>query len=246
MKRFIEILRQANERLDLPQPIKSRIILEMAADLEDLYQFHRRQGLNDSDALREATDAFNLSPEALEQLVEIHTTPFRRFLDRLSAQAQTFWERIFLVTLLLFTAVFIGPSLLRADMFVDAGVFLWPIAGTSLAALYLAVRKTYDLYVKKDHRVRRLRRGLTPLIALAGVDVVIGIQGFVFLLHSSFTLFLITAGPMDKDLGRWMIQSSATAVVSLSAAIIMGIIWFVLANKIAAIERAEVAHLLET
>jgi hypothetical protein len=246
MKRFTEILRQANERLDLPQPIKSRIILEMAADLEDLYQFHRDRGLNESDALREATDAFNLSPDALEQLVQIHTTPFRRLLDRLSVQVQTFWERIFLTILLIFIAVFIGPSLLRSDMFIHTGMFVWPIAGVSFAALYIAVRKIYDLYIKKDHRVRRLRRGLTPLIALAGVDVVIGIQGFVFLLHSSFTLFLITAGPMDRDLGRWMIQSSATAVVSLSVAIIMAVVWFVLTNKIAAIERAEVAHLLET
>lgn len=246
MKRFTEILRQTNERLDLPQPIKSRIILEMAADLEDLYQFHRNRGLDESDALREAKDAFNLSPGALEQLVEIHTTPFRRFLDRLSAQAQTFWERIFLALLLVFFAVFIGPSLLRSEMLVHAGVFLWPIAGTTFAALYLATRKIYDLYIKKDHRVRPLRRGLTLLIALAGVDVVIGIQGFIFLVHSSFTLFLITTGPMNQDLGKWMIQSSATAVVSLLVAIITAVIWFVLANKVAAIERAEVVYLLET
>ena len=84
--------------------------------------------------------------------------------------------------------------------------------------------------------MRQLRWGLTPLIALAGVNVVIGIQGFIFLLHSSFTLFLITTGSMDQDLGRWMIQSSATAVVSLSATIIVAVIWFVLTSKVAAIE----------
>lgn len=245
MKRFTEILRQANEQLDLPQPIKSRIILEMSADLEDLFEFHRSQGLDEDEAQRRAVETFDPSADALRQLVQVHTSAYRRFLDRLSGQAQAFWERVFLVALLIFVGVFIGPSLLRSEMFAHTGVFLWPIAGTSLALLYLAIRKVYTLYIKKDHRVRRLRWGLMPMIALAGVDVVLGIQGFVFLLHSSFTLFLITSGPMDPDLGRWMIQSSATAVVSLSAAILTAVIWFVLSNKVAAIERDEAAHLLE-
>ncbi len=34
-------------RHDLPQPAKSRILLEMAADLEDLYEVYREQGLGD-------------------------------------------------------------------------------------------------------------------------------------------------------------------------------------------------------
>ncbi len=44
MNRFAPLLKSINARLDLPQPTKSRIILEIASDLEDMYQFYQSQG----------------------------------------------------------------------------------------------------------------------------------------------------------------------------------------------------------
>jgi hypothetical protein len=50
MTRFSEILRSTAVRLDLPQPSKSNILLELAADLEDLFQHYREQGHDEEDS----------------------------------------------------------------------------------------------------------------------------------------------------------------------------------------------------
>ena len=44
MKQFTPILKRINERLNLPQPTKSRIILEITCDLEDAYDFYLENG----------------------------------------------------------------------------------------------------------------------------------------------------------------------------------------------------------
>jgi hypothetical protein len=46
MTRFSDTLRALNERLDLPQPVRSRILLEIAGDLEDLEQHFLDSGLS--------------------------------------------------------------------------------------------------------------------------------------------------------------------------------------------------------
>jgi hypothetical protein len=46
MSRFRDILQHANDLLDLPQPLKSRILIESAADLEDAYQAFSQRGLD--------------------------------------------------------------------------------------------------------------------------------------------------------------------------------------------------------
>jgi biopolymer transport protein ExbB/TolQ len=63
MRRFTEILRGAAERLDLPQPTKSNVLLELAADLEDLFLHYRSQGQDEEEAIRMVTirDAIALS-----------------------------------------------------------------------------------------------------------------------------------------------------------------------------------------
>ncbi|MFC1572361.1 hypothetical protein ACFL6M_02070 [Candidatus Eisenbacteria bacterium] len=89
MSMFREILRQTNERLRLPQPAKSRIILEMAADLDELFLFYRKQGLGEDDAMRASVDKLGVSDETLVQLTHIHESPLQRLLDGLSSQARS-------------------------------------------------------------------------------------------------------------------------------------------------------------
>ena len=72
MSRFAEVLTRISAGLDLPQATRSRILLEMAGDLEDLYQHHRSQGLDEAQATRRAEEAFVASDEALKHLAHIH------------------------------------------------------------------------------------------------------------------------------------------------------------------------------
>lgn len=155
MNRFSEILRQTSERLDLPQPEKSRILLEIASDLEDLYGLYRGQGLEEREAVRRAEEKLAVSDEALAELARIHESPFRRFLGRISEQAQTRWERVLLTALVVFIALFAGRELLSTELYHRASRFVWPVLGSAFAAALAAA----ILWFVLNARCRRLCAG---------------------------------------------------------------------------------------
>ncbi len=245
MKRFSELLKQMNERLDLPQPTKSRILLEIASDLEDLYQLFLKQGLSRQDALKKAEEKFDVSDEALQELVEIHESTFRKLLGRISEQAQTRWERIILIALMLFVAGFSRMEIFSGNFFRQASGFVWPIVGLSFGTLVLAMQQIYKLYIKKDHDVKKLHDGLPWLLALGGASVLVGIYGWVLELYRSVLLIMGDVQMMLLYITRWAISCSAMMIVSLFAAIMAGLAWFILTNKVKKIEIAEVAWLLD-
>ena len=50
MTRFRDILLRTSDRLELPQPVKSRILLEISADLEDIYDECVSRGMSGEEA----------------------------------------------------------------------------------------------------------------------------------------------------------------------------------------------------
>ena len=67
MKRFAAVLRNIDKVLNIPQPSRSRVILEISADMQDLYEYHIRQGLDDKQALRRTVEDFDLSDEEIKK-----------------------------------------------------------------------------------------------------------------------------------------------------------------------------------
>ncbi len=67
--RFADIISKTGDRLRLPLPARTRILLEIHADLEDLYEYFRTQGMSDTDAHEEALRRFDLSDAALIALL---------------------------------------------------------------------------------------------------------------------------------------------------------------------------------
>jgi hypothetical protein len=100
MSRFAKVLNKVSDALDLPQPTRSRIVLEMAGDLEDLYQHHLAQGLDEEQAARRAEEAFAASEEALKHLSRIHESG-GGLADRVVLQAGSWWEKALLLIWLL-------------------------------------------------------------------------------------------------------------------------------------------------
>ncbi len=243
MTRFRETLKLASDRLDLPQPTKSRILLEIASDLDAAYEHFRAQGLEEEEAVRKTTERFQLSDEVLAQLAQIHRTPFRRLLDRLSTSAQSRWERLMLLLLLLFIAGMAGRHLQVSLLASHVSPFVWPALGLALVALGLGLHKGYVLFLKKDHNLRHLRSGLHPLLALAGVDLGIGAYGWVFELHAAAGRVARGAEPLVCTLD-WLLRTSGLMLICLPAALGTALAWFALTSKAGAIERAEIEHQL--
>jgi hypothetical protein len=235
----------ANEKLDLPQPVKSRILLEIASDLEDLYQDYRRSGLGESAALARARETFEISDDALSELVDIHETAMRKLLNRISDQARTRWERSILVAVILSVAVLAGRIVLTDDYFALASGFVWPVVACGVAACAVFVAQVYRLFIKKDHRAQRLRQGL-PWMQGAGVGgLVSGIAGFAvesYRLAGAIAVGSVRPLPAVVD---WGIGGAALAIATLLTVMGTAIAWFVLVTKIERIESDEAAWLLE-
>ena len=245
MNGFREILQKTSDRLDLPQPVKARILLEISADLGDVFDECVERGVSPEEARLRAIEMCDLSDEALEDLVRIHETPLRRFLGSLSDQARTRWERALLVTLILFVAAFSGREVLTARLFSTAGGFVWPIVATAFYALIMTLVNIYRLYIKKEHDPRRLRSGPVGILAAGSVCLLIGFAGMsVEFYRAAQSIAADTAGALGYII-VWGYSSSAMMMAALLAAIAAGIAWFILDNRARKIEAAEMSWLFE-
>jgi len=259
-KRFTALLSHIDERLNLPQPAKSRIILEMASDMEDLYRAYLKKGLAEEEALRKTEKKFRIGDTSLAELVQIHQPFFSRWMDKLSAQARSRWEKIVLSLLLLVILALAGHKMLATPFFVQSSRWIIPAVAAAIAVLILSVIKFYRLYIKKDHSIKTLRRGVPAILYLSLASLLIGIHGYFFTLYASeshivefMTMALVTvrdnandtpsARAMAAATSDWLVRTSALMIFTMLVSIFSAMIWFVLYRKILSIEEAECRHL---
>ena len=245
MSRFASRLREISDRLDLPQPDKSHILLEIASDLDDIYLYYREKGLDEETAARRAEEKLDLSDEALRELVEVHQSGMRKLLGRISEQARTRWERALLAMAVIVIAAYSGRQILSAQLYTQASRFVWPILLFALAALVITIWQVYRLYIKKDHDIRTLGVGLPWLLGAGAASLLSGLLGMMYEFHRSA---LMAAGEVERSLAflvECALRCSAMMMVGLVTAIVIGIAWFVLMNKVRRIEVAEAAWLIE-
>lgn len=258
MKQFTPLLKGINDRLDLPQPTKSRIILEIAADLGDLYQLYLARGMSENEAAQKAEEKFDLTDEALNELVQIHQSLFRKLLDKITAQAQNRWEKAVFMLMFIFIIAISLRGILSTQFFLQASKWIYPVLGIFLTAILISIPKFYQLYVKKDHRARTLKAVLIIILILGAVNLFVGIFGYLIELYSagsrgllvvSHLLYIITINSPEStqilmNITEWMIKSSSLIMVCLLTTIFTALIWYVLINKINKIEQAEALVLL--
>jgi len=255
MNKFTYLLEEINNKLDLPQPLKSRVLLEISGDIEEIYHAYLERGLSEDEAEQKTKDKFLLSDEAFKELIQIHSTPYRRWLDRLSQRAQTTWEQILLVLiflLILFSFLQVASS---TPFFTNASKFIYPILITLLFAVILFIIKFYQFYLKKDHEIRKLRAGLDWMLYFSIAVLFFGISGYfgeiylstgkVQFLGPYFIISLLTDSSTIKLSVDWMMRSSAMLLTCSGSLMIILVFWFSLTNKAGKIEEAEASILLE-
>lgn len=245
MNRFRDILSRVNGRLDLPQPRKSRILLELSGDLNDAFEACLERGMDEQEARRRVELMFDLSEEAIDELVRVHDSGLRKLIDAMSIEARTRWERALLVVLLAFIAFFAGRPILSTEPFVLAGPFAWPVAGLSVVALAATLVQVYRLHVRRIHDPRRLRSGPVWIVAAATGCLVSGFAGSsAELARAARAIAAGAERPLAIFIGGTL-AASAVMVVALLAAILWAIIWSMLERSAGRIAEAEIAWLYE-
>jgi hypothetical protein len=131
MSRFNVFLHRTGERLALPKATRSLILVEIASDLEDLFQHYLQEGLSEEEAAAKAEEKVDMTDEALTELVRIHSEA-RGWTDRIVRRVQPFWERIAMALIVFF---FVAAPILETNMkpFAHVNNFIWPISGIFLA-----------------------------------------------------------------------------------------------------------------
>lgn len=238
MDRFSQVLRQVEGCLEAPEPERSRILMELAGDLEELYQAYRERGLDETEAQREAEKWLAPSRTALESLQSVHLPAFDRLLGRLSATTRGRVE-LALVTLVSLTAVGGGFfAVLRSGTVSASSPGLWIVAAVLAAGLGLGVSQGYLLFVRGDRLAARWKRKLRRVLAAAVGTALTGV------LAGGIRLTL-TAAPMETGSGSaafWSQLAVATGVAALglTGSLLLALLWLLLRVRAEVVSRARI------
>lgn len=245
MSRFARVLSDADARLMVPEPARSRILLEIAADMEDLHGAYLSKGLSDEDAEAAVKEHFDLSEDVLRELVRVHDTPLQRSLEDLSGHARGAWPRLLMVILALLVIVASGSLLFRGQLYRDASSLVWILMPILALGLVTAVGQAHRMYKARDDWNPSLGSGLGRLLGFAALILVVAVCGLWVELYLGALRIRAVPGEALIHLVGWLHMASATLVIALSGTLVLGFLWFFLVSRVRRQELAAVAELLE-
>ena len=238
MNNINTVLHAIYDRLALPQPVRTRVLLELSGDMEDMKKLYVDHGMSDEDAEKRVLESFDLSDDALEELVKIHCRPLRRFLDHLSFQSRGILERMALVSLAVLCVMILIKGLMTQKILSEAGPLAWPVFAALVGAVLSTSAKLYQLHILQDHRPHPIRRFINLPLGLAGIGLGLGFLGMYG--HIFYARF---AGGTTIEAVRHLAvavhRSAALLTISMSTSLLGAIMWFVSTHTIARLEEDE-------
>jgi hypothetical protein len=220
---------------ELPHPVRTRILLELAGDLEAFSADLRRSGVPEMEAAARARERVVPSGPALDALVQLHRPLYHRLTAPISDSSLRRWERY---TLLGATMAVLGGGLFflwDMGLLAAPSPILWGILAIAASTLALVLAKGFQLFVRRDHRPGTLTRGLGLLLALSGTAVLVAGAGTVTGLWGlASTMERGVSDPLPL-LTAWLLRDSVLVATGLLTALAGGLSWFLLAQGTAAI-----------
>ncbi len=238
------LLHSLAARLDLPQPARARVVIEVAADLADLEALYIERGLGSEEARELALERLDLSDEAIRELVRVHGSPIRRGLDRFSERSRRRGEQLALAALLIFLIGGTRALVPTRTLLTDAGPGLWVIAAIAIPGILLAATTAYSLWGRDAHDSRRLRAGLDLILVTAGAAAAAGLALWWFGLRRIATASASQPETALVFLVEGLTRGSALVVAGFQASVALGILWFILSSRTAQVERGEAELIL--
>jgi hypothetical protein len=239
-------LRRISSELKLPEPTKSRILLEMASDLEGLTEHYRSRGLPEEEAAQRAEQKLLASPESLQHLIAVHTTSYQRWASRAAGRLRWGFDLLLFVVGVLPMLIACALVIAARAPSLGASPLAWPIGVAALAIAGIAGVKAYDLFVRRERSTARLHRGLPTLVLLGIVGPMIGL--FAALLGLYRLAIALSAGTIDPAAYLAVTEQAGRDATVLALGLLLafgaGLVWFVLVNRVSAIEQSESAALL--
>lgn len=246
MSDFSRQLRQIEQRLPIREPARSRVLLEIATDMEDLHRHFVAQGLDPQEATGAVLEQFDLSDEALAELSSIHGSPLNRSLDGLSGQARSTWERVVLALVALFVIPgLVGGLILQPTLLRHASPLVYPLVGLLLLGLAMGIWEAIGLFRPGRALGPVARKSIRALPLLSLLLLFLGFSGIWVELYRSALAIRIQPAEALRHLVEWLHLASATMVVALSGALLLGLVWFFLETRATHLDELAAARILE-
>lgn len=246
MDRFGRVLRRVDRRLEAPEPERSRILMELAGDLENLYRAYRERGLEEAEARRRAEEWLVPSRMTLESLGAVHLPAFDRLLDRLGGTLRGRIE-LGLAAVVSLVATAAGVfGVLRSEALTPAAPGLWLVAGLGALGLGTGVRQLYPLFVRGDRLGPGWRRAVDRVLAAAAGTALAGrIAG---VLRLTLTAALTGTGGASAPFWSQLSTAAGVAAVGLGASLLLSLLWLLLRVRVDLVSRAraELREMMES
>ncbi len=236
-------LRRLAGQFDLPEPVRSRALLELRSDLEDMAAALEAEGVGREEARRRALDALLPGEETVAEWRMVHRPLYQRWVDRFSVRGRHRFERVLLMVV---GASYLGggvAALAGFDLLVSASPWLWSVLGLSAVMALVGVAKLFQLYVAGAHGRGRLRRGLGVLLGLAGATLVVAFAGAAADLYVLAGRLQADASGQAAELLSWLRSEAVLLSAALVSASGGGLVWLAASVRIAVSEQAEAAAL---
>lgn len=240
--RFAPALRRVARDLDLPRSVRAAILLEMAADLEAMYDHHRQRGASDDEAVRRAEEAVLGSSEVVRRLGRLHHGSWRGWSEDLGSRLSGGADLLLLL-------VGVVPMFGLAGA-VSARVLAYSVSPLVwvLIAVGLCIAGIIAMEIRRLVGGGRGRpRGLPLILVLSALAPAIGMLALALGIHS--TSMSLTAGiphastqiALAAQLGR----DGVLLLIGLLLGIAGALSWFVLLNRASLRAEREVDALLQ-
>lgn len=237
-----ELRRLAGE-LDLPEPVRSRALLELRSDLEDMAAALEAQGVGGEEARRRALEVLLPGREAVAEWRQVHRPFYQRLVDRFSDRRRHRLERLLLAVV---GATYLAGGVVALagfDLLASPSPWLWPVLALSAVTVLVGVAKLFQLFVVGAHGRARLRRGLGLLLGLAGATLVVAFAGVAADLYAVAGRLQADASGQLAELLTWLRSEAVLLSAALVSASGGGLIWLAASVRIATSEQAEAAAL---
>lgn len=244
MERFAPALRRVARDLDVPRRARTALLLEMAADLEAVFEHHRSRGLSEADAVQRAEETILGSTEVIRRLGRLYASPWRGWSEELAARLTGGVDVVLLVAGVLPVVALAGA------------VSAWALAGAgsplvwAVVVIGLLMSVVVGVEVARMLRGRPARAGALPVLlvlaALAsGVGVLavaLGLQATALEISSAGAAFFDSTAPVT--LANRVARDGGALLMGLLLGITGVLAWFILLSREARRADREVEALL--
>jgi uncharacterized membrane protein len=232
MSRFSAFLHRTGERLALPAATRSLILVEVAADLDDLFQHYLTQGLSEDEAAARAEQKVDMSDEALAELVRVHSD-MNGWSRRLVRRRQPLWERLAMGLIAVFFVAEVVMEF-RPGIFGHTTVVLWLVLAVLAILIVSVIAGLTTMSGTPD--LRRLRNGLATPLFLGAASLVIGFAGSAIDMYRAWMQMATDPKRAAAVMSGAILGTTTTLAFALIVALVAGTWWFVLATRLARLE----------